>query len=127
MLAVSVKSDLAPLSQRLTPLRSCELWFTCWHDRSTPEFDIWLRRLRDERAKARIASRLQRLAFGNPGDCKKLGGGLMEMRVDYGPGYRVYFKWQRPDVVVLLCGGDKSSQSRDIERAQEYWSDYRRR
>jgi putative addiction module killer protein len=87
--------------------------------RRTPEFDDWLHRLRDERAKARIASRIQRMAFGNPGDCKRLGGGLMEMRVDYGPGYRIYFTRRGPDVVILLCGGDKRRQQRNIERARE--------
>ncbi|HEY7302216.1 MAG TPA: type II toxin-antitoxin system RelE/ParE family toxin [Xanthobacteraceae bacterium] len=87
--------------------------------RRTAEFDNWLRRLRDERAKARIASRIQRIAFGNLGDCKSLGGGLTEMRVDYGPGYRIYFIEQGPDVVILLCGGDKRQQQRDIRRARE--------
>ena len=87
--------------------------------RRTPEFDSWLHRLRDERAKARIASRIQRLALGNPGDCKKLGGGLVEMRVDYGPGYRIYLTRRGPDVVILLCGGDKRQQQRDIKQARE--------
>jgi putative addiction module killer protein len=87
--------------------------------RRTPEFDNWLHRLRDDRAKARIASRIQRMAFGNPGDCKSLGDGLMEMRVDYGPGYRIYFTQRGPDVVILLCGGDKRRQHRDIKRARE--------
>jgi putative addiction module killer protein len=87
--------------------------------RRTPEFDGWLRRLRDEKAKARIASRMQRMAFGNPGDCRSLGGGLMEMRVDHGPGYRIYFTQRGPDVAILLCGGDKRRQQRDIERARE--------
>jgi len=85
--------------------------------RRTPEFDSWLHRLRDEKAKARIASRIQRMAFGNPGDWKSLGGGLMEMRVDYG--YRIYFTQRGPDVVILLCGGDKRQQRRDMERARE--------
>ena len=87
--------------------------------RRTLEFDRWLHRLRDEKAKARIASRIQRLAFGNPGDCKSLGAGLMEMRIDYGPGYRVYFTQRGLDIVILLCGGDKRRQQRDIERARE--------
>jgi len=83
------------------------------------EFDAWLRRLRDERAKARIASRIRRLSQGNFGDCKNVGRGVTEMRVDYGPGYRIYFKYRGPKIVVLLCGGDKRRQSRDIERAQK--------
>lgn len=85
----------------------------------TADFDHWLRRLADERAKARIASRTERLRQGNPGDCKSLSGGVWEMRVDYGPGYRVYFKYRGPDIAILLCGGDKRTQRRDIERAQE--------
>jgi putative addiction module killer protein len=91
--------------------------------RRTPEFDTWLRRLRDQRAKARIASRIQRLAFGNLGDCRSLGAGLMEMRVDYGPGYRIYFTQRGPDVVILLCGGDKRRQQQDIKRARELASE----
>ena len=87
--------------------------------RRTPEFDDWLHRLRDERAKARIAFRIQRMAFGNPGDCRRLGGGLMEMRVDYGPGYRIYFIQRGSDAVTLLCGGSKRQQQRDIDRARE--------
>ena len=91
--------------------------------RRTPEFDRWLLRLRDERAKARIASRIQRMAFGNPGDCRSLGAGLMEMRIDYGPGYRIYFTQRGPDVVILLCGGDKRRQQQDIKRARELASE----
>jgi putative addiction module killer protein len=85
----------------------------------TADFDDWLRRLADERAKARIASRIERLRQGNPGDCKGVGGGVWEMRVDYGPGYRVYFKYRGPEIVILLCGGDKRTQRRDIKWAQE--------
>lgn len=92
--------------------------------RRTPEFDDWLHRLRDERAKARIALRLQRMSFGNFGDSKILGGGLMEARVDYGPGYRVYFVHRGGSIVVLLCGGDKRSQQRDIKRARELVETY---
>ena len=87
--------------------------------RRTAEFDDWLRRLRDERAKARIASRIQRITQGNIGDSKGLGGGLMELRVDYGPGYRVYFTHQGSSIVILLCGGDKRRQQQDIKRARE--------
>jgi putative addiction module killer protein len=87
--------------------------------RRTLEFDAWLRRLRDERAKARIASRIQRLSLGNIGDSKSVGGGVNEMRIDYGPGYRIYYKHRGSKVVILLCGGDKRSQSRDIKRARE--------
>jgi len=87
--------------------------------RQTDEFADWLRRLRDNKAKARIASRIRRLEQGNPGDSKSLGGALQEMRVDYGPGYRIYFVHRGDMVVILLCGGDKQTQRRDIARARE--------
>jgi putative addiction module killer protein len=80
----------------------------------TDTFDHWLRDLRDARARARI----RRLSLGNPGDVKPIGKGISEMRIDYGPGYRVYYIAKGPIVVVLLCGGDKGSQSRDIELAK---------
>lgn len=81
-------------------------------------FDRWLSDLRDERAVARILARLDRLAVGNPGDVKPVGEGVSEMRIDYGPGYRVYFIKRGLLVVVLLCGGDKSTQDRDIAHAK---------
>lgn len=84
--------------------------------RQTDVFREWLRRMHDQRAKARIGSRIRRLELGNPGDVRSLGGGLMEMRVDYGPGYRVYFM-QHVSIVILLCGGDKRRQQHDIRRA----------
>ncbi len=90
------------------------------------EFKRWFSRLRDKRAKARIDVRIRRLSMGNPGDVKPLGNGLSEMRIDYGPGYRVYFMRRGPVVVVLLCGGDKHHQQQDIEAARriaEIWED----
>jgi putative addiction module killer protein len=87
--------------------------------RQTDEFRDWLTRLRDERAKARIGGRIRRMELGNFGDMKSLGRGLMEMRIDYGPGYRVYFSQSGALIVVLLCGGDKRTQQRDIARARE--------
>jgi putative addiction module killer protein len=86
--------------------------------RQTDEFRDWLRNLRDDEAAARIGSRLRRLEQGNPGDVKSLGAGLLEMRIDYGPGYRVYYVRHGAIVFVLLCGGDKRTQQRDIKRAQ---------
>jgi putative addiction module killer protein len=85
--------------------------------RRTASFVKWLRSVRDIRAKARIAVRIDRLALGNPGDVRSVGSGVSEMRIDYGPGYRVYFV-QRGDVVaILLCGGDKPTQEKDIATA----------
>jgi putative addiction module killer protein len=77
-----------------------------------------IRGLQDRRAVARINARLRSVSMGNFGDARSIGGGLSEVRVDYGPGYRLYFLRQGATVVVLLCGGDKSSQQRDIERAR---------
>jgi putative addiction module killer protein len=85
----------------------------------TEEFDEWLTNLADQKAKAKIASRIERLGFGNPGDVKPVGEGVSEMRVPYGPGYRIYFKQSGKTVVLLLCGGDKSTQGKDIKRAKE--------
>jgi putative addiction module killer protein len=86
--------------------------------RQTEMFRVWLAALRDRRAQARIAARIQRAAHGNLGDVRPVGNGVSEMRVDYGPGYRVYFIQRGQQLIVLLCGGDKSTQSRDIERAK---------
>ena len=87
--------------------------------RQTDNFRDWLHRLRDERAKARIAARIRRMELENPGDVRSLGGGLMEMRMDYGPGYRIYFMRRGSSIILLLCGGDKKSQPRDIAKARE--------
>jgi putative addiction module killer protein len=87
----------------------------------------WLGSLRDPRARAKIATRMTRLAAGNFGDCKPVGGGVSELRIDWGPGYRVYYAVAGRDVVLLLCGGDKRKQSADIRRAIEYWNDYKAR
>ena len=86
--------------------------------RQTADFTEWLAGLRDGRARARVAERLRRLALGNPGDVRPVGDGVSELRIDYGPGYRVYIVRRGPEIVILLCGGDKSSQARDIARAK---------
>lgn len=88
-------------------------------------FDTWLSDLRDRQARARIQARITRLAHGNPGDVKPVGHGVSEMRIDYGPGYRVYYLQDGPVVVVLLCGGDKRTQVADIRRAHEIARDWR--
>jgi len=83
----------------------------------TDEFDKWLRRLRDLQAKERILERIRRLRDGNAGDVKPVGKGVSEMRISYGPGYRLYFTQRGKALILLLCGGDKSSQKADIARA----------
>ncbi len=90
-------------------------------------FDDWLSELADARAQARIATRINRLAAGNFGDCKPLRQGLSELRMDWGPGYRVYYAMVEKVCVLLLCGGDKRKQASDIDRALEYLKDYRER
>ena len=87
----------------------------------------WLADLNDSQAKARIAARIARLAVGNFGDCKTLREGIAELRIDWGPGYRVYFAMTGRSCVLLLCGGDKRKQTADIKRAALYWRDYLRR
>lgn len=83
----------------------------------TDEFHHWLGSLADRRAKARILDRIKRASNGNFGDAKAVGSGVSEMRIDYGPGYRVYFFRRGKELVILLCGGDKKSQSADIAQA----------
>lgn len=86
--------------------------------RLTPEFESWLDGLRDKKAQVRIAARLRHAEAGNLGDCRAVGGGVCEMRVHFGPGYRLYFAREGSVVIVMLAGGDKSSQAGDIRRAQ---------
>ena len=90
-------------------------------------FDEWLTELADLRARAKIAARINRLAVGNFGDCKPLGRGLYEFRIDWGPGYRVYYAMIGKQCILLLCGGDKRKQASDIERAAAYLADYKSR
>ena len=85
--------------------------------RQTDFFSTWLMELRDMRARARIQARIDRLELGNVGDAKPVGEGVSEMRIDYGPGYRVYFSPRGSELIILLVGGDKSSQSKDIRKA----------
>ena len=87
--------------------------------RQTEDFSLWLRRLKDPDAVARIVGRVRRLEQGKPGDAKSVGKGVMEMRISYGPGYRVYYVHRGAVVVILLCGGDKRTQAQDIARAQQ--------
>ncbi len=87
-------------------------------------FSEWLTSLRDARTVGVVRSRLNRIRLGNFGDCKSVGGGVEELRIDFGPGYRVYYGREGALVVVLLCGGSKKSQARDIVTAQRQWKEY---
>jgi putative addiction module killer protein len=87
----------------------------------------WLATLRDARVRAKLEIRFSRAALGLLGDIKSVGGGVLEMRENVGPGYRVYCAQQGQALVILFCGGDKSSQADDIERAKKYWLDWKRR
>jgi putative addiction module killer protein len=87
-------------------------------------FEDWISDLKDKSAKAKIFTRIDRIRFGNFGDCKSVGAGVFELRIHIGPGYRIYFGVVGAEVVLLLLGGDKSSQSRDIQTAQKYWKEF---
>ena len=87
--------------------------------RRSSVYKKWLKKLKDREAIARIDTRVRRLAAGNPGDVKSAGEGISEMRIDYGPGYRVYYKDTGKEIIILLCGGDKTTQEADIAKAKE--------
>ena len=89
--------------------------------RESDEFKTWYVKLKDKRAKIRIDVRIKRLAIGNPGDVEPIGEGCSEIKIHYGPGYRVYFRDTGKEIIILLCGGIKSTQSRDIEQAKKIW------
>lgn len=90
-------------------------------------FKDWLVGLTDRMARARVLTRVGRMAGGNFGDCKPLAGGVWELRIDHGPGYRVYYAKAGKEIVLLLIGGDKRRQQADIETAQSYWQDWQER
>jgi putative addiction module killer protein len=87
--------------------------------RETPDFTNWLAALSDQRARLQIVRRISRVAAGNFGDAKSVGGAVNELRIDHGPGYRVYYTRRGKAVVILLCGGDKRTQSKDIRKAKD--------
>ena len=94
--------------------------------KQTETFRKWRIRLKDERIRALIASRLDRLAYGNAGDVRPVGQGISELRIDHGPGYRIYFQKRGSTILILLCGGDKSTQANDIRTAKRLaaeWSE----
>ena len=88
-------------------------------------FERWIKGLRDRKARAKIEVRIARIRLGNFGDYRSVGEGVYELRIDYGPGYRVYYGRSGNRVVLLLCGGDKSSQKEDVKKAKEYFASYR--
>lgn len=90
-------------------------------------FQAWINSLRDKQGRRRIIRRLFRVQQGNYGDVKPIGEGLSELRLFFGPGYRVYFGEDAGNIIVILCGGDKDSQGRDIENAKAYWKEYKSR
>ena len=90
-------------------------------------YSAWLTALTDRHARARIAVRIGRMASGNLGDIKSVGEGVWEVRIDWGPGYRVYYALAGKRLILLLCGGDKRKQQADIETAQQYWTDWQNR
>lgn len=94
--------------------------------RRTEEFAKWLMNLRDKLGRAKILARIDRLEDGNPGKTRSLGAGIVEMKIDFGPGYRIYYMRRGETLILLLCGGDKSTQNEDIQRARalaEKWDE----
>ncbi|TIM08689.1 MAG: type II toxin-antitoxin system RelE/ParE family toxin [Mesorhizobium sp.] len=121
---------MAAAENQVLALDDSQLWFTFCHGFGfeTDTFKRWLRELHDAQAKARIVRRVYRLSEGNPGDVKPVGEGISEMRVDYGPGYRVDFLQLGSLRVLLLCGADKRTQNKDIAAAKKLakeWKDTR--
>lgn len=109
----------------MQPQATTILLYTSANNKSP--FEEWIKGLRDRNARAKINIRIARVRLGNFGDHKSVGEGVYEMRIDYGPGYRVYYGKLGETVVLLLCGGDKDSQEKDIRKAKEYWHDYKMR
>lgn len=102
-----------------------QLLFYITPDGKVPVED-WIRHLRDQKARSIIRTRLDRLETGNPGDHKAVGKGVFELRIHFGPGYRLYYGEDGDRIIVLLMGGDKSTQERDIECSKSFWMDYKK-
>lgn len=94
-------------------------------DGSAP-FNDWLKTLKDRKARAIIRTRINRIRLGNLGNCKSVGEGVSELKIKFGAGYRIYFGQEGDKIIILLSGGDKSSQTKDIKQAKKYWQDYKK-
>jgi putative addiction module killer protein len=103
----------------LTLIPSYPIRYGTFEVQTTELFDQWLRDLRNRTARAKITGRIDRLSQGNPGHVRAVGEGISEMKVDTGPGYRIYYKQTGKTIIVILCGGDKSSQESDIRKAKQ--------
>ncbi len=95
------------------------------NEKGEPLFTHWLENLKDRQARAKIKVRIDRLRLGNFGDCRSVGNGVSELKIDFGPGYRVYFGKDGENLVILLLGGNKKSQAKDIQNAKKYWNQYK--
>ena len=128
------------VARNSTLLQKCSFYATIYSKNDLPytleeyvtsegkvPFREWLHALRDRRARAKIRVRLNRVRLGNFGDAKPVGQGVYELRIPHGPGYRIYYARTGRRIVLLLCGGDKSSQKRDISKAKDYLADFKRR
>ncbi len=104
------------------PERKLEVFVTA---NGKAPFEEWFSKLRDKTGKARIFNRIDRLRLGHFGDCEPVGDGVFELRIQFGPGFRIYFGLQGAEVILLLCGGDKGTQNRDIANAIRYWKEYK--
>lgn len=129
------RRDRVPCAAASSAFRKCSRYATMTpvevreyqtHDGRSP-FGAWVQSLRDHRARQRVIARLVRMQAGNRGDWKPVGGGVFELRIDHGPGLRVYCGQDGQTLILLLCGGDKSTQTKDIETAHDYWKDYQAR
>jgi putative addiction module killer protein len=116
-----VVSQIQTLTQ---PIEPKQVLFYADADGNEP-FQLWIDTLRDKQGRRRILNRLVRLQQGNYGDVAPIGEGLSELRMFFGPGYRVYFGKEAGNIVIILCGGDKASQDSDIEQAKTYWQEYK--
>lgn len=106
--------------------RQREIRFYCRENGKVP-FRVWVESLKDIRGRAIIETKIDRVEAGNLGVFNYVGDGICELKINFGPGYRIYFGQEGMNVVILLCGGDKSTQQRDVWTAKEYWADYNRR